>query len=122
MNLLPCRFCGAPNLTEYTPDLVEWVSCDACGAVAQKRLWQQPWAHQAWPEDPAGLAIGLNDSDGHPIHIGDELDFDPAEWGEPNRFKVELVNGEIRHPGASSDLTEWCKVVRCVREAEPTLT
>lgn len=61
-----------------------------------------------------GIPIGVNDRDGHPIHIGDTLDFDADEWGEPMQFVVRLENGQIVHPGATGDLTEWCRVVECV--------
>lgn len=77
--------------------------CEHCG-----RLY--PLANLA--SDAAGVPIGVKDRKGNPIHIGDELRFDAMEWGEPMAFIVVLEEGEIRHPGSTSDLTEWCEVIR----------
>lgn len=42
-----------------------------------------------------GMSIGVNDRTGKPIHIGDLLHFDPAEWGsESMYFCVEFRQGE----------------------------
>jgi len=60
---------------------------------------------------PLGVPIGVNDELGKPIHIGDRLKFDEREWGEPLEFTVELKNGQIHHPGAPSDLTNWCQII-----------
>ena len=60
-----------------------------------------------------GMSIGVNDRTGKPIHIGDLLHFDPAEWGsESMYFCVEFRQGEVRHPGSISDLSAWCMIVR----------
>ncbi len=59
-----------------------------------------------------GVPIGVNDSDGRPIHIGDTLDFDEHEWGSPCEFVIRLENGEIQHPGCTSDLKNWCRIVK----------
>lgn len=59
-----------------------------------------------------GIRIGVDDCKGNPIHIGDTLRFDELERGEPMTFTITLEQGEIRHPGATSDLTEWCEIVK----------
>lgn len=60
-----------------------------------------------------GIAIGINDRNGNPLHIGDTLHFDAAEWGGDGcTFTIELRDGAIQHPGATKDLSEWCDLVR----------
>jgi hypothetical protein len=61
---------------------------------------------------PIGCPINRNDHNGNPIHVGDELDFNEREWGEPMRFVVQMKDGMIQHPGAPSDLDSWCTIVR----------
>ena len=58
-----------------------------------------------------GQYIGVNDCQGNRIHIGDTLEFDEKEFGEKCVFVVELKDGTIQHPGATSDLTNWCTVI-----------
>lgn len=60
-----------------------------------------------------GLPIDVLDRNGNPIHIGDVLHFDPAEWGSDDEyFCVEFRQGKVRHPGSISDLSAWCVIVR----------
>ena len=60
-----------------------------------------------------GLPIDVSDRNGNPIHIGDVLHFDPAEWGSDDEyFCVEFRQGEVRHPGSIGDLSAWCTIVR----------
>lgn len=60
-----------------------------------------------------GIFIGRRDRSGSPIHIGDTLHFDASEWGGDGLdFTIKLEAGEICHPGAASDLSEWCTIVR----------
>ena len=62
----------------------------------------------------AGIPIGVNDRHGRPIHIGDTLQFDPVEWGGPDKpFTIILADGAIQHPGSTADLTNWCEKVDC---------
>jgi len=63
-------------------------------------------------KEAMGIRIGVDDRKGNPIHIGDTLSFDAREWGEPMTFMVTLEQGEIRHPGSTGDLSEWCEIVR----------
>ena len=60
---------------------------------------------------PHGVPIGVSDRDGNPIHIGDKLRFDGREWGGPMEFVVALAWGQIQHPGATSDLSNWCEII-----------
>ena len=60
---------------------------------------------------PFGVAIGRNDREGNPIHIGDVLEFDESEFGEKCVFTIELEGGEIVHNGSASDLSNWCVIV-----------
>ncbi len=60
-----------------------------------------------------GVPIGVCDRNGNPLHIGDTLKFDPREWGDDCCvFEIKLENGEIVHPGTTSDLSNWCDLVR----------
>jgi len=59
-----------------------------------------------------GVAIGVNDRNGKPIHIGDTLRFDQREWGRQMEFVIELRDGQIQHPGATGDLSSWCEIVK----------
>lgn len=59
-----------------------------------------------------GVPIGVSDHDGKPIHIGDILEFDQIEFGEHCVFTVVLERGEIIYPGSTSDLTEYCRVIK----------
>lgn len=68
-----------------------------------------------------GVFIGIYDQQGTPIHIGDTLAFDPQEWGAPIEFTVTLEHGQICHPGATEDLTQWCTVIHSVTQAEGVL-
>ena len=60
----------------------------------------------------AGLWIGICDKDGNKIHIGDTLEFDEREYGCECIFTLTLEKGEFQHPGAMSDLSIWCKVIK----------
>lgn len=62
----------------------------------------------------AGLYIGINDKEGTPVHIGDTLEFDADEYGAECVFVIELKGGQIQHPGATSDIPNWCRVIRRV--------
>jgi len=59
-----------------------------------------------------GVPLGVHDRNGNQVHIGDTLRFDEKEWGEPMAFVVELRRGEIHHPGATSDLSEYCEIIK----------
>lgn len=70
-----------------------------------------------------GVPIGVNDRNGKSIHIGDRLLFDSDEWyrntrafgkpdGPPMEFTIELRDGQIQHPGATGDLSNWCEIIQ----------
>ena len=61
-----------------------------------------------------GVYIGVNDVNGQPIHIGDHLQFDEKEYGEPCEFVVELFEGELHYCGAASDLSNYCTIIQNV--------
>lgn len=65
-------------------------------------------------KEPLGLGtfIGLSDKEGQPVQIGDTLEFDPTEWGKEHTFVVELIDGQIQHSGATSDLPQFCRIIR----------
>ena len=69
-------------------------------------------ASELMPLLGAGLWIGIHDCEGNKIHIGDTLEFDAQEYGCECIFTLTLEKGEFQHPGAMSDLTAWCKVVK----------
>lgn len=58
-----------------------------------------------------GVAIGLVDRHGVPIHIGDTLRFDEREFGEPHTFTITLERGEIEMSGAPDDMDQYCEVI-----------
>lgn len=58
-----------------------------------------------------GTLTGLRDRLGMPIKVGDTLEFDPQEWGGECRFTITWEDGELQHPGSTSDLTQFCTVV-----------
>lgn len=63
-------------------------------------------------ETGRGVAIGVNDMHGRPIHIGDTLVFDEREWGAPlPPFVIEIKKGLIQHPGSTGDLSSWCEII-----------
>ncbi len=53
---------------------------------------------------------GINDSQGHRIFEGDELDFDPVEWGGPHKFyiKYDKFNAEFTGSGTPQNWTQFC--------------
>lgn len=57
-----------------------------------------------------GFWTGLYDRNGRKVHIGDTLEFDPKEWGGPNKTVVEFINGELNILGSVSSVAEWCTV------------
>ena len=59
-----------------------------------------------------GVPIGIDDVHGKPIRIGDTMRFDETEYGEPCEFMISLENGLIQHPGATSDLSNWCEIIK----------
>ena len=60
-----------------------------------------------------GVPIGVCDRNGNPLHIGDTLKFDAREWGDDHCvFEIRLEKGQIVHPGTTSDLSNWCDLVR----------
>lgn len=61
--------------------------------------------------DHLGAFTGLHDRNGDPIYLGDKLRFDPQEWGGECVFTIIFHNGELRHPGSISDLSEWCELI-----------
>ena len=65
---------------------------------------------------PHGVPIGVNDRHGNPIHIGDTLKFCGEEWDGPMKFVVSLAWGQIDHPGATSDLSNWCEIIESWNE------
>jgi len=58
-----------------------------------------------------GAYIGVEDCTGKPIHIGDTLEFDENEFGGKCIFTIILKHGMVIHPGATDDLSTWCKIV-----------
>ena len=86
---------------------------DETAAAAQIGLLQQEIERLRAIVDnlPLGVPIGVNDRHGNPIHIGDKLRFDGQEWGGPMEFVVSLAWGKIQHPGATSDLSNWCEII-----------
>lgn len=58
------------------------------------------------------IPIGVNDRDGVPIYIGDTLEFDEAEFGSRCIFTITMKDGCIEHPGTTTDLTNWCRVLK----------
>lgn len=62
-----------------------------------------------------GLFTGLKDRRGTPVHLGDTLEFDAAEWGAPapdNQFVIEYKDGELRVNGTVSEVSQFCTVIR----------
>jgi len=54
--------------------------------------------------------IGKNDSEGNRIFDGDELHFNPNEWGCDHRFFIEWNDKSACFDGAGvpSDWPQWC--------------
>jgi len=66
-----------------------------------------------YPVAGAGVPIDANDKHGVPIHVGDTLMFDEAEWGGPfEPYVVKIERGEIQIHGSPSDLPLYCEVVK----------
>lgn len=63
-------------------------------------------------KDVSGISIDRTDRQGNIIHVGDTLEFDAEEWGVEMTFVVELENGKISHPGSTSDLSDWCTIIK----------
>jgi len=101
-----------------TRDIGEWsddhpLNRNATAAAELKRLFDKP-------KDSRGVPIGVCDRNGNPLHIGDGLEFDAQEWGEGGCvFIIRLDKGQIVHPGATSDLSNWCDLVRGWDGSEP---
>ena len=53
---------------------------------------------------------GINDSEGNRMFQGDELDFDPVEWGGPHKFFIEWNDKDACFAGSGvpSDWPQWC--------------
>ncbi len=53
---------------------------------------------------------GVKDSKGRRIFEGDQLDFDPVEWGGPNKFyiKYDKFNAEFTGSGMPQNWTQFC--------------
>lgn len=64
--------------------------------------------------DEYGLDTGLVDRNGSPVHLGDVLEFDAAEWGvSPGSiFRLEFRDGELTCIGSIGDIAEWCTVIK----------
>lgn len=58
-----------------------------------------------------GQDTGLKDRNGRSVLVGDTIEFDEREWGEPCRFEVKFEGGEIRVPGTLDDARSWWTVV-----------
>ena len=58
-----------------------------------------------------GFWTGLRDRNGRKVHIGDTLEFDPAEWGGDNETVVKFENGELNVLGGVSAVAEWSVVI-----------
>ncbi len=61
-------------------------------------------------EDTICEYTGINDSEGNRIFEGDQLDFDPVEWGGPNKFyvKYDKFNAEFTGSGTPQNWTQFC--------------
>ena len=55
---------------------------------------------------------GINDSKGNRIFEGDELDFDPVEWGGPHKFFIEWNDRDACFAGSGGpfDWPQWCTI------------
>lgn len=72
--------------------------------------------NRLWGDDSTsalGMPIDARDRHGDPIHVGDRLRFDPAEWGGStgNVFTIEVSEGEIIMIGAPGDLDQYCEIL-----------
>lgn len=117
----PCPICGSPRIGCHQRRSGRksgyQCCCLECGLAQTGSYYDSPeQAKECWSKRPAptaaGVPIGANDRNGHPIHIGDTLSFDPKEWGGECIFTIELLKGRLEHPGAVGDLSHWCDVIR----------
>jgi hypothetical protein len=89
-------------------------------AVYTDRLNAERITLQTQITNALGIPLGINDCKGNPIHTGDELRFNHDEWyrgvqtlEQPEMdFEITLSGGAIHHPGATSDLTSFCTIIR----------
>ena len=102
------------TFTEQHEDLAvsEWIDVllKAASRVAGHTL-RDGWLATVRGGASVGVPIGVNDRHGNPIHFGDRLMFDKAEWGCTCEFIIELKKGRIQHPGSVSDLSNWCEII-----------
>lgn len=100
------RYGAEGNYEEMRADVAAWKALAAKAETERDNLREQ------LDLLPIGCPIGRKDHNGNPVHVGDELEFNEREWGEPMRFIVELKDGLVQHPGGSSDLESWCTITR----------
>jgi hypothetical protein len=88
--------------------------------------WPTYQALESQITNALGIPIGVNDSNGNPIRTGDTLRFDKQIWYRDSvivsnqplstfpemDFEIRLEKGELRQPGVTSDLKNYCTIIR----------